>query len=63
MIEKMLKKEKFMEVIESIIVFFIFLTLIAWFPMAITVLIWIFFFTITLATKLLIVATIVMYIQ
>ena len=62
MIEKMSKKEKFVEAIQGIGVLFIFLTLIAWIPMGIVALVWLFFFTVTLYTKLLIVGTVIMYI-
>jgi len=60
--EKMLNKEKVMEVIQGIGVMFIFLTLIAWIPMGIVAIVWLFFFTVTLYTKLLIVAAVAMYI-
>ena len=60
--DKISNKEKFMEAIEGIFVLFIFLTLIAWIPMEITALIWVFFFTVTLTTKLLILSTVIMVI-
>jgi len=60
--QKMSNKEKCMEAIEGIIALFIFLTLLAWIPMGIVAIVWLFFFTVTIYTKLLIVSTVAMYI-